>query len=243
MRSYLMLPTIVGHRAIIPRKLSDGHFFLGRLSVQSEKGSTALARLVIKSEGLEGQVILLKLGINRVGRHPSNDFQIEHPTISSSHCELSCEDGVILVKDCDSTNGTFVDGERICEARLSAGQTFCIGEVELLVETTEVSISVPKIEVVIPAPPVVKSDGSLECPRHPEALVTHQCTKCREVMCQACVHKLRRRGGKLLELCPICGSRCEPIKGTKKKKRSLLGFFAKTAKMPLLRGGKGAEDA
>ena len=200
-----------------------------------------MARLIIKSEGLEGQVILLKLGINRVGRNPSNDFQIEHPTVSSLHCEISCEDGVILVRDCDSTNGTFVRGERIREARLAAGQTFSIGEVEVLVETTEVSISVPKIEVVLPAPPVVKSDGSLECPRHPEATVTHQCTKCKEVMCQACVHKLRRRGGKLLELCPVCGGRCEQIRGPKKKKKSLLGFFTKTAKMPLIRGGKDSD--
>jgi hypothetical protein len=201
-----------------------------------------VARLVIKSEGLEGQVILLKLGVNKVGRLPSNDFQIEHPTVSSVHCEISCEDGAILVRDCDSTNGTFVRGERISEAKLMAGQTFCIGEVELLVETTEVNISVPPIEVVVPAPPVVKKDGSMECPRHPDATVTHQCTRCKEVMCQACVHKLRRRGGKLLELCPVCGSRCEQLHPTKKKKKSILAFFTKTAKMPLTRGDKESSD-
>lgn len=195
-----------------------------------------MARLVIKSEGLEGQLILLKLGVNRVGRNPANDFQIHHPTVSAVHCEIACEDGAILVRDCDSTNGTFVRGERIKEAKLQAGQTFCIGDVEVLVETTEISISVPKIEVAIPAPPVVKSDGSLECPRHPEATVTHQCIRCKEVMCQACVRRLRRRGGKLLELCPVCGSRCEQILGTKKKKKSILGFFSKTVKMRLAGG-------
>ncbi len=180
----------------------------------------------------------LKLGVNRLGRSPGNDFQIEHATISSRHCEISVEEGAILVRDCGSTNGTYVCGERVTEARLAAGQEFSVGDVEIFVETTDVTISVPKIEVTLPAPPVVLRDGSLECPRHPDAQVTHQCTRCKEVMCEACVHRLRRRGGKLLELCPICSSRCEPIGPRKKKKKSLIGFFRKTVKMKLNRNSK-----
>jgi hypothetical protein len=203
-------------------------------SERTGKEPTTLARLLIKSEGLEGQVIVLKLGINRLGRNPSNDHVVEHPTVSGLHCELTCVDGTILVRDCESTNGTFFRGDRIHEVSLSAGQTFFMGDVELLVETTEISISVPHIEVILPAPPVVKQDGSLECPRHPDASVTHQCTNCKEVMCKDCVRRIRRRGGKLLELCPLCSSRCVQINAPRKKKKSLLGFFTKTAKMPLL---------
>ena len=47
-----------------------------------------MARLLIRSDGFHNQVIELKLGVNRVGRSPANDFQIEHPTISARHCEI-----------------------------------------------------------------------------------------------------------------------------------------------------------
>ena len=47
-----------------------------------------MARLIIQSKGFKDQVIELKLGVNRFGRTQGNDFQIEHPTISSRHCEI-----------------------------------------------------------------------------------------------------------------------------------------------------------
>src|SRR6266567_3117522 len=153
-----------------------------------------MARLLVKSEGFGNQVIELKLGVNRLGRSPDNDFQIEHPTISANHCE------VVVADD------------------------------ELIVETTEVKVVIPKFDQPRTASPIVLSDGSVLCPRHPQAQVTYQCTHCREVMCDACVHRLRRRAGKLLKLCPLCSHKCEPIGGEKKKKKSLLGFLQKTVK-------------
>ncbi len=197
-----------------------------------------MARLLVKSEGFGNQVIELKLGVNRLGRSPDNDFQIEHPTISANHCEVVVADRELIVRDCDSTNGTFVRGEPIQQARLCAGQSFCLGDVELFVETTEVKVAIPKFDLPRPASPIVLSDGSVLCPRHPQAQVTYQCTHCREVMCDACVHRLRRRAGKLLKLCPMCSHKCEPIGGEKKKKKSLLGFLQKTVKLPFIRGSK-----
>jgi hypothetical protein len=111
--------------------------------------------------------------------------------------------------------------------------------VEFYVETTEVNIAIPKFEVSRPTPPpVVLTDGSLVCPRHKHSRVTHQCTRCREVMCDECVHRLRRRGGKLLKLCPVCSHKVEAIGGDKRKKKSILGFLQRTVKMPFLRSSK-----
>jgi pSer/pThr/pTyr-binding forkhead associated (FHA) protein len=93
----------------------------------------------MKSTGFDGRVIELNLGVNRVGRSPKNEIQIEHPTISSLHCEISLTDDGVVVHDCDSTNGTFVGGQRIGVVRLSAGQSLQLGDVELLVETTDVT--------------------------------------------------------------------------------------------------------
>ena len=200
-----------------------------------------MARLVVKSNGVQNRVLELRLGVNRLGRSPDNDFRIEHPTISAFHCEIELADGMLLLRDCNSTNGTFVEGQPVKEATLTTGQNFALGDVELFVENTDVKIEIPQYEAPVeaPAPPVVLSDGSLVCPRHPRTRVTYQCTKCREVMCDACVHRLRRRGGKLLELCPRCSSPCEPLGAQKKKKkRKFLDLLTTTVKLPFLHSSK-----
>jgi hypothetical protein len=197
-----------------------------------------MATLVIKSVELGNRVIELNLGVNHFGRSSENDFHIEHPTVSAWHCEIVLTDDGVVVRDCGSANGTFVDGEQVKEAKLSAGQTLHLGEVELLVETTDLIIAIPSFDMARPAPPVVLADGSLICPRHPQAHATHQCTHCREVLCDACVHRLRRRGGKLMKLCPLCSHPCVLIGGETKKKKSLFGLWRKTVKLPFFHGRK-----
>jgi len=196
-----------------------------------------MARLLVKTDGVNARLIELKLGANRVGRHPDNDFQIEHPTISSVHCELVLQEGGVLLRDLESTNGTFVNNEAVREFRLAPGQIVRLGDVELLVETTDCRIAIPIFSnPELPAPPVATPDGGLICPRHPHAQVTHQCTKCKEVMCEPCVHRLRRKGGKkMLMLCPICSGAVERISGpVKTKKKSLFErLVGETVKMKL----------
>jgi len=197
-----------------------------------------MASLLIKTDGFCNQVLELKLGCNRFGRSSANDFQIEHPTISAHHCEVVLGAEEVTVRDCESTNGTFLDGQPVKEARLQPGQTLRLGDVELLVETTDVRIAIPKFEVERPAPPVVLSDGGLLCRRHPRARVTHQCTNCREVLCDECVTRLRRRGGKVWKVCPLCSHPVELIGGEKKKKKTLMEILHKTVKLPFLSSGK-----
>jgi len=160
---------------------------------------------------------------------------------SNTHCEVILDEDGVTVRDCDSTNGTFVENRRVKEAKLSAGQTLRLGDVELLVENTEVTIAIPKFDAPRPAPPVVLPDGSLICPRHPGAPATHQCTHCREVLCDACVHQLRRRGGKVMKFCPLCSHPCVPLGEETKKRKSLFRLFRKTVKLPLLGRRKQAD--
>jgi hypothetical protein len=197
-----------------------------------------MASLQIKTDGFRNQVLELKLGCNRFGRSSANDFQIEHPTVSAQHCEVVLSADEVTVRDCASTNGTFLDGKPVQEATLCAGQMLRLGDIELLVETTEVRIAIPRFDPPRPAPPVVLSDGGLLCARHPESRVTHQCTHCRETLCDECVTRLRRRGGKVWKLCPLCSHPVEPIGGEKKKKKSLMDILHKTVKLPFLQGSK-----
>jgi hypothetical protein len=196
-----------------------------------------MARLLVKTDGVNAKLIDLKLGANRVGRHPDNDFAIEHPTISSVHCEIVLMDSGVVLRDLESTNGTFVNNEPVREVQLSPGQIVRLGDVELLVETTDAKIAIPAFyNPELPAPPVVRKDGVLECARHRNTSVTHQCMTCKEFMCEACVHRLRRKGSKkVLSLCPVCSGPVELIGGpAKPKKKSLFErIVGETVKMKL----------
>jgi hypothetical protein len=194
-----------------------------------------MAKLVIKSGALGDQVIHLNLGVNRLGRDLSNDFPIEHPTISAHHCEIHLSNQGVTLQDCGSTNGTFLNGRPVQEASLDPGHVLRLGDVELLVESVDATVAIPQFEVPRPAPPIILSDGGLVCPRHASARVTHQCTHCKELLCDSCVRRLRRRGGRLLRLCPLCSHPCKALVPEKPKKKSILDFLRKTVKLPFLR--------
>lgn len=187
-----------------------------------------MARLLIKTGGLENRTLELRLGVNRVGRDPECDFPVIHSTVSANHCEIIVSADGVLLRDCESTNGTFINGDPVKEAWLMRGQEVRLGDVEMFVESTEVNVAIPKYERERPKPPVVLEGGMLSCPRHPEAVATYKCTHCSEVMCNHCVHLMRVKGGQALLLCPLCSHKCEPIAGTEPKKKKK-GFFANLA--------------
>jgi DNA-binding CsgD family transcriptional regulator len=66
-----------------------------------------------------------------LGRSRDCEVQIVHKTISRSHAEVWRRDGVCVIRDLESRNGTFIDGRRIVESSFSIGQAIQVGEVEL----------------------------------------------------------------------------------------------------------------
>lgn len=199
-----------------------------------------MARLLKTNGAGEPEVLELNLGVNQFGRDPETHFPINHPTVSTLHCELILTADGVLLRDCDSTNGTFVNGALVKNAVLEPGQKLRLGDVEFLVDTTEVRIAIPEIERPIPAPPVVMPDGAMLCQRHTGAKVTHRCTFCHSVLCDSCVTRLRRKGGKTLKLCKLCSHPVELLPGEKPKKKSFLSKLTSTIKLPFLRGKKDA---
>src|SRR5580658_4669964 len=171
-----------------------------------------MARLIIITAGFENQVLELRPGINRVGSSPDSDFIIDHSTVSTNHCEFILAVDGVAFRDCNSTNGSFVNGRPVKEAHLLPGEKVTLGDVELLVESTEANVAIPDYERPRPKPPIVLEGGGMICPRHSRAQATYKCTHCQEIMCGACVHVLRRKGGAPLFLCPLCSQKCEPIK-------------------------------
>jgi pSer/pThr/pTyr-binding forkhead associated (FHA) protein len=64
----------------------------------------------------------------RVGRTPDNDIVIDNLAVSRLHALIEEEKGDYFVKDCDSLNGTEVNGERVQRRRLSDGDEISIAK-------------------------------------------------------------------------------------------------------------------
>ena len=96
-----------------------------------------MARIVLLSEGLTGRTFELKAEKTTVGRLPDNAFSIPEASVSSHHAEFHLRGSDVLVKDLNSTNGTFVNGERVAECVVKPGQILRLGTVEMRLETGE----------------------------------------------------------------------------------------------------------
>src|SRR5215510_2155179 len=94
-----------------------------------------MAKLVLLSAGMTGRTHELKVDKTTVGRLEDNTFQIAEPSVSSHHCEILLRGSDVVVHDLDSTNGTFINGEKVTESVLKPGQILRLGQVEMRLET------------------------------------------------------------------------------------------------------------
>ncbi len=62
-----------------------------------------------------------------VGRDSSNVVQLHDTEVSRQHAEIRRADGGYVIADLDSSNGTFVNGQRIRQHRLASGDQVQIG--------------------------------------------------------------------------------------------------------------------
>src|SRR5512145_115404 len=74
--------------------------------------------------------------IKTIGRAPRADFIVDAALVSRLHCRLAAGAGEIEAVDLESTNGTYVNGERVARGTLKHGDKLRIGAVELLVMKT-----------------------------------------------------------------------------------------------------------
>jgi pSer/pThr/pTyr-binding forkhead associated (FHA) protein len=94
-----------------------------------------MPKLVVLSEGLTGRSHELKVDKTTVGRLEDNSFQIAEQSVSSHHCEVLLKGSDVIVRDLNSTNGTYINGEKISEKVLKPGQILRLGNVEARLET------------------------------------------------------------------------------------------------------------
>ena len=121
----------------------------------------------MRSGGLKGTRLIVKTPVANIGRADYNDLVLPDESVSTSHAKLQRREGVWVLMDLDSTNGTYVDGERIsADTPIAPGTLVRFGDVQLVFEPTDDAMGVAKgggtkvIESFKPPPPRPPSSAS-----------------------------------------------------------------------------------
>lgn len=89
--------------------------------------------IVVERGPRAGMSYLLREGNTTVGRHPESDIFLNDVTVSRQHCRFVTKGSSLTVEDSGSTNGTYVNDERVDSSTLSAGDEVMIGRFHFVV--------------------------------------------------------------------------------------------------------------
>jgi FHA domain-containing protein len=78
-----------------------------------------------------------------IGRGPECELVLRDSRVSRRHARLSARDGVLVLTDLGSTNGTRVNGHRVTEVVLGAGDRILVGETVLTIERATAGTGAP----------------------------------------------------------------------------------------------------
>src|SRR5437763_7260576 len=102
----------------------------------------AFASFLVRAGELKGWRVPVKTPVVNIGRADYNDLVFPDASVSTAHAKLQQREGVWVLVDLDSTNGTFVDGERVeGEAPLAPGATVRLGDVQLVFEPADDAVA------------------------------------------------------------------------------------------------------
>jgi pSer/pThr/pTyr-binding forkhead associated (FHA) protein len=129
--------------AVLAEGTSDSTVTLHPVDAQGEPGDDEVAvplpdrggatgLLVVKHGPNAGVRFLLNNDVTKAGRHPESDIFLDDITVSRRHAEFVRGTGTYTVRDVGSLNGTYVNHERIEEARLASGDEVQVGKFKLV---------------------------------------------------------------------------------------------------------------
>jgi len=89
--------------------------------------------VLFKKDGTQ-KLFPLSSNITVIGRRHDCDLRIPLTLVSRRHCKLSKNNKIINIRDLGSRNGTFLNGKRIKEAAINAGDYIGIGSLTFLLQ-------------------------------------------------------------------------------------------------------------
>lgn len=111
-----------------------------------------MAKLVILTQGMTGRAHELNVDRTTIGRVEDNTFQIADPSVSSHHCEVLLRGGEVLIRDLNSTNGSYINDSQITESVLKPGQKLRLGQIELKLEAGGAAPAAPATPAPVKKP-------------------------------------------------------------------------------------------
>ena len=101
-------------------------------SQAQEQAAQFLTLRIVKGMPADGRYTISKPA--RVGRSRESEIFLVDPSVSRMHATLEPQGDTLIVRDAGSTNGTFVNGERVQLRALRAGDRVAFGKTEMAVE-------------------------------------------------------------------------------------------------------------
>ena len=104
-----------------------------------------LASILVRSGTKKGQRIQIRVPVVNIGRAEYNDIVLPEESVSTQHAKLQRRDGVWILMDLGSTNGTFVDGEKVSgETPIAPGSTVRFGDASVVFEPDDDALGIGK---------------------------------------------------------------------------------------------------
>ena len=99
-----------------------------------------MAKLIINPQmPSRKEIDLPKAGLS-IGRDPTNDVVIPDALVSRRHARILYDGREYLFHDCESSNGSLLNGDRVSERKLSDGDVLWLGASRLLFRAPESAI-------------------------------------------------------------------------------------------------------
>lgn len=97
-----------------------------RKALRKDSAPVEAALVHVRSDGKQ-QPIPLKAGKVVIGRQDDCQLRIPSAQISRHHCEIVTGGAGVRIRDLGSSNGTFINGQKVEDAELQAGDVLAIG--------------------------------------------------------------------------------------------------------------------
>ncbi|HZV63821.1 MAG TPA: FHA domain-containing protein [Telluria sp.] len=121
-----------------------------------------MAKIIISQGAQVVQEVELDKERTTIGRHPQNDVVIEHLAVSGRHAAITLVMDDAILEDLGSTNGTYVNGQRIARHQLSDRDRVNVGTFKIdYIVGARVLAPQPAVAAA-PAPAVPLPLGSIE---------------------------------------------------------------------------------
>jgi uncharacterized RDD family membrane protein YckC len=91
-----------------------------------------MAKLIINPTSTSRREISLSRTILSIGRDPSNDVVLPDAMVSRRHAVVEWRGSQYYIRDCNSSNGSLVNGDRVSERTLRDGDLVAIGTARML---------------------------------------------------------------------------------------------------------------